>query len=94
MLNIVKEDEGIYRFSGRFDASQAASAAEILDKVDDNLTIDMSELEYISSMGLGVLMKNYQRLNSSGKKIKLRNLNKHISDVFRYTSLDKVFEIE
>lgn len=94
MLTISHVDDGHLKFSGRFDASQAQTANESLENVNGDLIIDMSELEYISSMGLGVLMKAYQRLNTSGNKITLRNLNKHISDVFRYTSLDKVFKIE
>ena len=94
MLTIEKDESGVLHFSGRFDASQAATASNILDTENDTITLDLAELEYISSMGLGVLMKTFQRLHATGNTIKLRNMNKHISDVFRYTALDKIFEIE
>ena len=51
----------------------------------------MEELSYISSMGLGILVKNYHRLNSMGHKVILKNLNEHIKDVFKYTRLDQLF---
>lgn len=93
MLTIEKKTDGILHFSGRFDASQAEKATTALSEVEDSVTIDMSELEYISSMGLGVLVSTYKRLDQKGEKIRFTNLNAHIRDLFKYTSLDKVFEI-
>ena len=42
-------------------------------------------------MGLGILVKNYHRLNGMGYKVILKNLNEHIKDVFKYTRLDQLF---
>ena len=39
---------------------------------------------------LGILVKNYHRLNGMGYK-DLKNLNEHIKDVFKYTRLDQLF---
>ena len=80
--------------AGRFDASQVEKAKSILAKVTGPITVDFKDLEYISSAGLGVLLGTQKRLSESGGGLKLRNLNKHIMDVFRYAGFDKIFVIE
>jgi anti-sigma B factor antagonist len=79
---------------GRFDASQAEKAGNTLGSITENCIIDFKELEYISSAGLGELIKTYSRLKGLGKSMKLVNINKHINEVFKYAGLDKVFLIE
>ena len=80
--------------SGRFDASQTAKADEIFDLIDNNCIIDLSGLEYISSAGLGSLLKIHVRINKDGHKVTLKNVNKHVKEVLKYSGLDKVFNIE
>lgn len=79
---------------GRFDASQMEKAYQILDSIKDNCTVDFKDLQYISSAGLGALIKTHSRLKNSGNTIKLINMNKHIREVFKFSALDKVFLIE
>ncbi len=81
------------QLTGRFDASQVAAAKEVLDRITTSSTIDFSELEYISSAGMGVLLATQKRLSESGHKLALVNLNKHIKDIFGYAGFDRVFEI-
>jgi anti-anti-sigma factor len=78
---------------GRFDASQVAAAKEVFDRITASSTVDFSELEYISSAGMGVLLATQKRLGESGQKLALINLNKHIKDIFGYAGFDRVFEI-
>ena len=79
---------------GRLDAAQAPRAQEFLDSVGDDCVLDMSELEYISSAGLGVLLRTHKRLMASGGGLKLIGVNSHIRDIFSYSGFDKLFEIE
>lgn len=79
--------------AGRLDAAQAVKAQEFLDRVDGQCVLDLAKLEYISSAGLGVLLKTHKRLMGSGSGIKLVNVNHHIHDIFRYSGFDKLFEI-
>ncbi len=58
------------------------------------MTLDCSGLEYISSAGLGVLLKTQKRLLASGGKLKLTGVNRHLQDIFRYSGFDQIFEIE
>lgn len=79
--------------SGRLDAAQCAKAQSFLDSVDGVRIMDFSELEYISSAGLGVLLKTQKRLSENGDSLKIINVNKHIHDVFRYSGFHAIFEI-
>lgn len=94
MLNIWIDESDIVHMSGRFDAAQGLRAESVLNNLDISLIIDMTDLEYISSLGLGILVNTYKRLNDSGQTITMRNLRKPVKDVFYYTSLNKLFLIE
>ena len=80
--------------SGRFDASKVEQAKSVFERVEKSGIVDFGNLEYISSAGLSVLLEAQKRLSESGNRLKLKNLNKHIRDVFRFAGFDMVFEIE
>ena len=88
------EGSGIVVVAGRLDASQAAAAQTFLDALQGTVTLDCSGLEYISSAGLGVLLKTQKRLLAAAGKLKLTGVNRHLQDIFRYSGFDQIFEIE
>jgi len=90
MFDIDFNDGGAVVVSGRLDAAQAPKAQEFLDRVLDECIVDMSALEYISSAGLGVLLKTHKRLMVNASELKLINVNSHINDIFRYSGFDKL----
>jgi len=94
MFSIEVGDAGEVRFSGRLDASRCAEAEAVMDTLTGAGTLDFDGLEYISSAGLGILLKTQKRLSESGAALKIINVNNHISDVFRYSGFDAIFEIE
>jgi anti-sigma B factor antagonist len=94
MLGIEFGDAGTVVVSGRLDAAQAAAAQSFLDAVQGTVTLDCSRLEYISSAGLGVLLKTQKRLLASNGKLRLAGLKPHLLDVFTYSGFDQLFEIE
>lgn len=93
MIEVVLADDGTVVVEGRLDASQAVKAQAFLDQVEGQCVLDLAKLEYISSAGLGVLLKTHKRLMGVGSGIKLINVNNHIHDIFRYSGFDKLFEI-
>jgi anti-anti-sigma factor len=93
MFEIEISDDGIVMVDGRLDAAQAVKAQTFLDKVEGQCVLDLAKLEYVSSAGLGVLLKTHKRLMGLGSGIKLINVNHHIHDIFRYSGFDKLFEI-
>ena len=94
MFKIEEISQNEIKLTGEFDASQAGIVTDFMQRYEVTLTLDLEELSYISSMGLGILVKNYHRLNGMGNKIILKNLNEHIKDVFKYTRLDQLFVVE
>jgi anti-anti-sigma factor len=94
MFHVKEGENGELILSGRLDASQADKAREIFDQIHESKVLDFRELEYISSLALGILFSTQMRLNEEGYKLKLINMSAHIRDIFKYTSFDKIFEIE
>ena len=94
MLAIEYGRDGAVVLAGRLDAAQAPTAQSFLDQVQGAVTVDMSRLEYISSAGLGVLLKTQKRLMASAGKLRLSGVQPHLRDVFTYSGLDQIFEID
>jgi anti-sigma B factor antagonist len=94
MLAIDFGPEGVVVIKGRLDASEAPAAQAFLDATKGTVTLDCGGLEYISSAGLGVLLKTQKRLLASAGKLKLTGVSHHLQDIFRYSGFDKIFEIE
>jgi anti-sigma B factor antagonist len=94
MLTIDSGPDGVVLIAGRLDAAQAPAAQAFLDRVQGTVTLDCSRLEYISSAGLGVLLKTQKRLMASAGKLRLSGVNRHLRDIFVYSGFDKIFEIE
>jgi len=93
MFEVDFNDEGQVIVKGRLDAAQAAVAQDFLDRAMGTCVVDMAQLEYISSAGLGVLLKTHKRLMGSAGGLQLINVNSHIHDIFRYSGFDKLFVI-
>ena len=94
MFNIIQDSEEIISLSGRFDASQVEKAEKVFNSIEKSCVVDMKNLNYISSAGLGIMLRTYSRLKPNGYDIKLKNLNYHIREVLKYSGLDKIFIIE
>ena len=93
MFEIRLGEEGEVLMSGRLDAAQCDKALQFLDAVPAPRVVDLAALEYISSAGLGVLLKTQKRLMAGGQGLRLVNANKHIRDIFKYAGFDRIFEI-
>lgn len=94
MLEIERRDEDLIAFKGRLDAAQSPKAEEYLDAIESSVRIDLSELEYISSAGIGVFLKTLKRLQSAGQTLQLVDPNPHVKNVFHYAGLAQVLGIE
>jgi anti-sigma B factor antagonist len=94
MLKIEQAADGSVVIAGRLDAAQSPAAQAFLDKVQGTVRLDCSGLEYISSAGLGVLLKTQKRLMASGGKLRLAGVTRHLRDILQYSGFDQIFEIE
>jgi anti-sigma B factor antagonist len=93
MLEIEYAGDGRVILAGRLDAAQARKAQEFLDGLDNPSVLDCARLEYISSAGLGILLRTQKRVMAKGGGLSLVNVNNHIRDVFRYSGFDRIFKI-
>ncbi|CAG1006117.1 Putative anti-sigma factor antagonist BtrV [Burkholderiales bacterium] len=94
MLTMEFGPDGSVVLNGRLDAAQSPAAQSFLDKVDGVVTLDCRGLEYISSAGLGVLLRTHKRLLASTGKVRLTGVGPHLRDIFTYSGFDQLFEIE
>lgn len=69
-----------------------ASLKEDIDSIN-NLVLDFSELEYISSAGLRILLATQKEMILKGSMV-VKNAQEPVMDVFRVTGFDKVLTFE
>ena len=60
----------------------------------DSLIIDFSNLEYISSAGLRVLIATQKKLKPDNIPMTIKNVNDTINEIFRMSGFDKILQIE
>ena len=82
--------------SGRLDTQTAPELENELDSVLSGikeLTFDMTNLEYVSSAGLRVILKAQKAMNAQGS-MKLTGVNDSIMEVFDITGFLDILTIE
>jgi anti-sigma B factor antagonist len=82
MLKIEDGPPGVVVIAGRLDSAQSPAAQSYLDRLSGSVTLECRGLEYISSAGLGVLLKTQKRLMASAGKLRLVGVNRHLADIF------------
>ena len=81
---------------GRLDTTTAPELESTIDGCVDGikeLVLDCSELEYVSSAGLRVILKAQKLMNTQGT-MKLTNVNETIMEVFDITGFADILTIE
>ena len=82
--------------SGRLDTQTAPELENELDNILSGLkelTFDMTNLEYVSSAGLRVILKAQKAMNAQGS-MKLTGVNDSIMEVFDITGFLDILTIE
>jgi len=93
MFEISQGPYGEVQLVVRLDAAQCDKALKFLDAREAPQVVDLTRLEYVSSAGLGVLLKTQKRAVAAGRPLRLVNPNKHIHDILRYAGFDRIFEV-
>lgn|SRR6202521_3642317 len=66
------------------------------DLLEDNRTqilLDLADVDYIDSSGIGELVSGYISVKNRGGELKLLNLTKKVHDLLQITRLFTVFEV-
>jgi anti-anti-sigma factor len=80
------------------DTVAAIDAEQVLKPLYDaggkDILIDCTDLEYIASSGLRILLSILKGAKASGSRVVLKNVNDDIKNVFRLTGFIDIFEFE
>ena len=88
----------VLHFSGRITSANAAEVeqeanAALGDYAGRALTLDLNDLEYISSAGLRVLLSAQKTMNRQGT-MKLTHVNETIMEIFEVTGFSDILTVE
>jgi anti-sigma B factor antagonist len=87
----------VVRLEGRFDAEGAEGIKQPMQQLAETtvgkLVIDMSQVSFIDSAGLSVLVSTLKRARSVGGNVVLGAVQPQALTVFKLTMLDQVFSI-
>lgn len=94
----VNNSKLLISLSGRLDTITSPQLEEeinsiSLDKIEI-FTLDVKELEYISSAGLRLVLKVHKKMTAQGGQLKLINVNDMIMDIFDMTGMSDFLDIE
>lgn len=90
-------DKLILGISGKLSAATAeAFDAEVQEAIaeSNHIEMDFTEVSYVASAGLRVLIAAQKKLNACNGVLALRNIREDILEVFEITGLDEVFDIQ
>ena len=87
----------VFNLKGRLDLT---SSAQLKDKVQQNLEeghknilLDMSQVDFINSSGLGTLVSTLKVVRTHAGRIVLSSLAPYVQEIFEITQLSHIFEI-
>lgn len=99
-LNIQQRQAGdvtILDLSGKITIGEGSvqlreSVRKLLDDGKKKILLNLGDVSYVDSSGIGELVSSYTTTNNNGGQLKLLNLTKKIQDLLMITKLLTVFE--
>ena len=100
MNTTIEEIDGKYvaTLEGEMYTAAAMEAEEVLKPLyssnGKDVIIDCTNLEYIASSGLRILLSILKGAKASGSKVVMKGVNDDIKNVFKLTGFISIFEFE
>ena len=96
--DVRKEAQGtVVQAHGEIDLQQSPAFHQVLvglcAEKPKRLIIDLSEVNYIDSSGVGSLVEVFRRLKKEGNKLILVNPSERVQSVLEITKLDQFFAV-
>jgi anti-sigma B factor antagonist len=93
-----RNDVTILKLSGRLvlgdESNELRSTIKrLVDAGEKKIVVDLGEVPYMDSAGLGTLVSAFASVSNAGGTMKLANLSKKIHDILNITKLFTVFEV-
>src|SRR5579863_9066354 len=92
-----REGIGILSLKGRLTVGDSTivrdKVTELLARGQNNVILDLKQVDYIDSTGLGSLVICFTSVKKAGGALKLLNLNKRNIELLLLTKLHTIFEV-
>lgn len=100
-VKINKRDSGsvtVVELSGRLTLGDASAQLRdtlrsLLSQGKKNIVLNLGQVSYIDSSGLGELVSGFTTVKNQGGQLKLANLTQKVNDLLTITKLYTVFEV-
>jgi len=91
-------DVTVIDVAGRITLGEGSSALrealrDLVGKNQRRILLNLGEVTYIDSSGIGELVSGFTTVTNSGGALKLLNLNKRVKDLLQITKLYTVFDV-
>lgn len=91
-------DTLIVYLSGELDHCNAQGIRREMDMLlEDNrirrLVIDMQDMSFMDSSGIGVILGRYRTLASRGGSVAVRRMNAHVARIFTLSGMAQIIEV-
>lgn len=94
MLQITEQDHIVtVRLSGRFDFRMIKDFHRVLDRKPRAWVVDLSEVTYVDSSALGMLLLLRERVNGDVDRVQLRGVQGQPREVFAMAKFDRMFKL-
>ena len=92
------DDVEVVEVSGRIELGEGSAAIrevvrDLLARGRKKIVLDLADVDYIDSAGLGALVSAFTSVRNEGGDLKLVYLTKKVQDLLQMTKLYTVFEI-
>ena len=84
--------------SGRITLGEGSSSVrdtlrDLIGKGEKKILLNLSDVSYIDSSGIGELVSGYTTISNQGGTLKLMGLTKRVKDLLQITKLYTVFDV-
>lgn len=92
-------DIAIIDFSGKITLGEGSSTLrrtikELIDKGHRKIVLNLYDVDYIDSSGIGELVSGYTTVRNAEGELKLLHLTKRVHDLLQITRLFTVFDVQ
>ncbi|MBQ6950553.1 MAG: anti-sigma F factor antagonist [Clostridia bacterium] len=83
---------------GELDHFSAQQIRRIMDHAIEessikSMILDMENMTFMDSSGIGVILGRYKQLRQRGGKMMVRKMNRQVEKVFRLSGMDQLIDI-
>ena len=93
-----RRDTVLARVKGELDHCSAQSVRRELDGLIADpgvrhLILDLKEMTFMDSSGIGVILGRYRALSQRGGTVAVKNMNPHVEKIFILSGMNQIIQI-